>query len=144
MTKTQASVQGTAAPSESTKWTGWVVFASIMLSIVGLINLVQGLTALFSESYFVVRSGDDLLLGDFTIWGIVLLVWGAAQVAAGMGLNGGHGWARMLAILVASVSILVQIAFLAAYPVWSLVIIAIDVIVIFALTAHWEEARAGL
>jgi hypothetical protein len=120
------------------------VFASIMLAIVGLINLVQGLTALFSESYFVVRSGSDLLLGDFTTWGIVMLIWATAQVAAGWGLNSGRGWARVAAIVIAGVGILVQTAFLAAYPAWSLAIIALNVIVIFALTAHWDEARAGL
>jgi hypothetical protein len=73
-----------------------------------------------------------------------MLIWGATQVGAGMGLNGGHGWARVLALIVACVSILIQILFLAAYPIWSTIIIALDVIVIYALTARWGEARAGL
>ncbi|MDA0181360.1 hypothetical protein OJ997_13725 [Solirubrobacter phytolaccae] len=144
MTKTQTRVPPAEASSAGAAWTGWVVFASIMLAVVGLINLVQGFAALFSEDYFVIQSGNELLVGDFETWGIVMLIWGGAQVAAGMGLNTGHGWARVLAVTVACVSILVQIAFLAAFPIWSLTIIALDVIVIYALTARWEEARAEL
>ena len=60
------------------------------------------------------------------------------------GLNSGKGWARVLAIVVACVSILIQTLFLAAFPIWSVIIIALDVIVIYALTARWGEARAGL
>jgi hypothetical protein len=144
MTKTQERSQRAAAPASGAAWTGWVVFASIMLAVVGMVNVVQGLVALLDETYFVVRSGSELLLGDFTLWGIVLLVWGSAQIAAGMGLNTGHGWARMVAVALCAVGIVVQTAFLAAYPLWSLMIIALNVVVLFALTARWDEARAGL
>ena len=66
------------------------------------------------------------------------------SIAAGVGLNTGRGWARVIAIGIACISILVQTLFLAAYPIWSTIIIAMDVIVIYALTARWAEARAGL
>ena len=144
MSKTEARSERSAAPPPSTAWTGWIVFASIMLAVVGLLNLIQGLTALLDETYFVAANSDALLIGDFTIWGIVMLIWGGAQVAAGMGLNSGHGWARVLALVIASVGIVVQMLFVAAYPIWSLVIIALDAVIIFALTARWSEARAGL
>ena len=143
MTKTQGTLQQADAPPAGAAWTGWVVFASIMLAVVGLINAIQGIAALVDESYFVV-SADELILGDFTTWGVARLIWGCAQLAAGMGLNSGAGWARMLAVAIAGVSILVQTAFLAAFPAWSLTIIALDVVIIFALTARWSEARAGL
>jgi hypothetical protein len=85
-----------------------------------------------------------LLITSFATWGWIMLIWGAIQVTAGAGLNSGKGWARVLAIGVASISILIQTLFLAAFPVWSVIIIALDVIVIYALTARWGEARAGL
>jgi len=143
MTKTQTP---TRPPSSDVggAWTGWVVFASIMLAVVGGLNIVQGLAALLDDTYFLVRSGNDLLLTGFTTWGWILLIWGIVQLAAGFGLNSGQGWARVTAIIVACVSIFVQIAFLAAFPIWSVVIIALDVMIIFALTARWSEARAGL
>ena len=128
----------------STAWTGWIVFASLMLSVVGAINIVKGLVALTQDDYFLVRNGDQLLLLDFQAWGWVLLIWGIAQVGTGIGLNFGQSWARVLAIFVACVSILIQTLFLSAYPIWSAIIITLDIIVIYALTARWSEARAGL
>ena len=143
MTKTQVP-QPLGSSAASDRWTGWVVFASIMLVVVGGINVIQGLAALLNDSYFVVRSGNDLLIANFDTWGVILVVWGAVQVVAGVGLNSGHGWARVGAIIVAAVSMIIQTLFLAAYPIWSVMIIALDVIVIYALTARWAEARGGL
>src|SRR3954462_12571446 len=140
MTKTQVPASRTSAAT-SDRWAGWVVFASIMLCVVGALNVVQGLVALTDDSYFLVRAGDHLLLTDFTGWGIVLLVWAMVQIAAGLGLNTGHGWARVLAIIAACVSVLVQILFLSAYPIWSTIIIATDIMVFYGLTARWAEAR---
>jgi hypothetical protein len=125
-------------------WTGWVVFASLMLSVVGGINIVQGLVALVQDDYFLVPNGDELLVLDFQAWGWVLIVWGLAQLGTGIGLNFGLGWARVCAIGLACLSILIQTLFLSAYPIWSAIIITLDVIVVYALTARWSEARADL
>jgi hypothetical protein len=143
MTKTQVPRVTPQAGLGST-WTGVAIFASVMLAVVGGVNLIQGLVALFQDDYFVVRSGSDLLIADFNTWGWIMVIWGAFQVAAGLGLNSGKGWARVLAIIAACVSILIQVLFLAAFPLWSAMIIALDVIVIYALTARWGEARPGL
>ena len=126
------------------QWTGWAIFASVMLVVVGVVNIIQGLVALTKEDYFLVAGGEKLLITSFATWGWIMLIWGAIQVTAGAGLNSGKGWARLLAIGVACISILIQTLFLAAFPVWSVIIIALDVIVIYALTARWGEARAGL
>ena len=143
MTKTETP-RVTPQPGLGSAWTGWAIFASVMLAVVGGVNIIQALVALVQDDYFVVRSGDDLLITDFTTWGWILLVWGVLQVAAGIGLNTGRGWARAIAIIVVCISVLIQTLFLAAYPIWSAMIIALDVIVIYALTARWGEARAGL
>jgi hypothetical protein len=133
-TRTPAAGQGA--------WTGWALFAAIMLAVNGGINVIQGLVAVLQDDYFVIRSGDDLLLTDFTVWGIVLMLWGALLLLGAFGLSGGRGWARWFAIFVAALSVLIQITFLAAFPLWSLVIIGFDVTVIYALCAHWDLARA--
>jgi hypothetical protein len=143
MSKTQARFERADAAPAGAAWTGWVVFASIMLAVVGLVNAFQGIAALVDDSYFIVGE-DQLLVGDFTTWGVLMLLWGCAQLAAGVGLNSGRGWARDMAVAIAAVSILIQTAFLAAYPAWSVTIIALDVVIIYALTARWAEARAGL
>jgi hypothetical protein len=124
-------------------WAGWVAFAGIMLALIGFFDILQGLTALFNDEYFAVRNGD-LLVFDFTAWGWITLIWGALLVLAGFGLLGGRGGARIFAIVVLFVNMLLQIAFLAAYPIWSTIIIALDVFVLYALTAKWDEVKLAL
>jgi hypothetical protein len=122
---------------------GMVAFAGVMLALIGFFDILQGLTALFNDEYFVVRKGD-LLVFDFTTWGVITLIWGALLVAAGLGLLSGRGGARVFAIVVVFVNMIVQIAFLAAYPIWSTIIIALDVFVLYALTARWDEVKLAL
>ena len=122
---------------------GMVAFAGIMLALIGFFDILQGLTALFNDEYFAVRGGE-LLLFDFTTWGVITLIWGALLVAAGLGLISGRGGARVFAIVVVFVNMIVQIAFLAAYPIWSAIIIALDVFVLYALTARWDEVKLAL
>jgi hypothetical protein len=121
-------------------WAGWVAFAGIMLALIGFFDILQGITALTKDDYFVIRSGD-LLVFDFTAWGWILLIWGLLMIAGGFGLLYGKGWARWFAIVVAFVNAIAQIGFLAAYPIWSTIVIALDVFVLYALTARWDEAR---
>ncbi len=122
---------------------GMVAFAGIMLALIGFFDILQGLTALFNDEYFAVRGGD-LLVFDFTAWGWITLIWGALLLAAGLGLLAGRGGARFFAIFVVFVNTIVQIAFLAAYPIWSTIIIALDVFVLYALTAKWDEVKLAL
>jgi hypothetical protein len=124
-------------------WAGWVAFAGTMLALIGFFDILQGLTALFNDEYFAVRGGD-LLVFDFTAWGWITLIWGAVLITAGLGLLGGRGWARGFAIVAVFVNTLAQIAFLAAYPIWSTIIIALDVFVLYALTARWDEVKLAL
>ena len=127
----------------SAGWAGWVGFAGITLALIGFFDILQGVTALFNDEYFTVRNGDLLVL-DFTAWGWITLIWGLLLIAAGLGLLAGRSWARWFGILVVFVNAIVQIAFLAAFPIWSAIIIALDVFVLYALTARWDEAKAGL
>jgi hypothetical protein len=125
-------------------WAGWVVFAAVMLCLVGSLNFVQGLIALFDDGYFVLRREDDLLLVDYTVWGIFLLLWGALLVCAGLALTRAKTWARWLAVAAAFVNVIFQMGFLSSFPIFSAIMIGIDVIVIFALTVRWSEARAAM
>jgi len=134
----------TSSAARADRWAGWAVFGAIMLCIAGSVNVMQGAVALLDEGYFLVPNGDDLLLVDYTVWGVVAIAWGALAIAAGLGVFAMKGWARWAAVTIASLNILVQIGFLAAYPIWSALIIAFDVLVIFALTARWTDVHRGL
>ncbi|WP_253854956.1 DUF7144 family membrane protein [Prauserella alba] len=121
--------------------TGWVTFASIMLVLVGLFNVLFGLVALFEQDYYVV--GDaGLLVFDLTGWGWIHLVIGGAAVLAGVALTTGATWARAVAAGLAGLNALAQVAFLPAYPAWSLVAIALDVLVIWAVVVHAGKPAA--
>jgi hypothetical protein len=142
MTEVQTPPYKTVPPSDA--WAGWVTFAAVMLGLLGALNMIQGFVALFDDGYFVIPREDDLLLVEFTVWGVILLAWGALLAGAALAVASGKGWARWFAVLMASLNVIVQIGFLSAYPIWSTILIAIDVVVIFALTARWQEARAAM
>ena len=133
-----------AGTRPSSAWAGWIVFAGIMLLLLGSLHVVQGFVALFDEGYLLVRGGDELLLVNVDAWGVIMLCWGALLVLAAFGLMNGAGWARWFAVAVAFIDVILQIGFLSAYPIWSALLILLDVLVIFALTARWSEARAAM
>jgi hypothetical protein len=124
---------------------GWIGFAGILMVIVGSIDFLQGLIALFEDEYFVV-TGSGFLVVDLTAWGWIMVIWGVLLVLAGVGLVGGQGWARWFAIVVVSVNFIAQLGFLgnSQYPLWSLTVIALNVIVLYALTARWSESKAEI
>jgi len=120
-----------------------VLFAGIMLVMLGSFQAIEGLVAILRDEYYVVTSSGLVLTFDYTVWGWTHLIVGAVAVAAGVGLFFGKMWARVLGIIVAVVSALVNLLFLPAYPIWGVILIAIDVLVIYALAAHGREVRAA-
>jgi hypothetical protein len=131
-------------PTPSDGWAAWITFAAVILTLIGTLTAVQGFVALFEEGYFLAGGDDGLLLVDYMAWGIVMLLWGAFVLFTGFSLVNGHGWARWLAVFAVFMNVLFQIGFLAAFPIWSALMILLDVLVIFALTARWSEARAAM
>jgi hypothetical protein len=132
---------GQAAPTDQTAWVGWVVFGACMMVMLGLFHAIAGLVALFKETYFVVGSSDLVVSVSYDTWGWAHLIGGLAVLAVGVGLFTGATWARVLGVLVAMLSALVNLAFLAAYPLWSTMMITLAVLVIYAVTAHGAEIK---
>ena len=131
---------GTATESGGSAWTGWIVFAGVVLGAVGVVNAIQGLAALFSDNVFIVGESGLLVTTDYTAWGVALLIWGCIMVLAALGLFSGSGLARWFAIVVVLINLIGQFAWFPAYPLWSITAIALDIVVLFALTARWQEA----
>ena len=130
--------QNMRARRSPTAWVGWVMFAGTMAVIVGVFTVMQGLVALFNDQYFVVGQGELLLL-DFTTWGWIHLVVGVILVLIGVGILRGSPWGLVAGVVIAGINAILQLGFLAAYPVWSILIIALDVVVIYALIVHGQE-----
>jgi len=144
ITPTEAPRQhrGEGPPPEPTAWAGWVLFGAMMLVMVGAFQAIVGLTALFKDNYYVVGKSGLLVNVNYTAWGWVHLALGVIAVAAGVGLFTGQMWARILGIGMALVSSLVNLAFIAAYPLWSLTVITLDVVVIYAIAMHGKELQS--
>jgi hypothetical protein len=137
----EAMTERTHRGAEPTVWAGWVLCAVAVLSISGLTHLVTGLVALLDERDFSV--GSDRLLVDvgYTMWGWVHIAVGVLLVLVGAGLLVGRTWARVLAVVVAFGSIVVSLGFLTAAPALAALVIAFDVLVIYAVTVHGQELR---
>ncbi|MCZ7590194.1 MAG: hypothetical protein M5U27_15315 [Gaiella sp.] len=124
---------------------GWIGFAGIVMLIIGAIDFFQGLIGIFEDEYFVPTQAGYLVV-DLTAWGWFMLVWGILLALGGLGLLGGQGWARWFAIVVVSLNVLAQLGFVgsSSYPLWALTAIALNIVVLFALTARWHESAENL
>jgi hypothetical protein len=111
---------------------GWVTFAAVMLGLVGVFNVIDGIVAVAKDDYVL----DDLLFSDLTAWGWFFIIWGAIQIAASIALLSGALWATAVGIATAFLNAIAQLSWLRHYPVWSIIIIAIDVLVIYALAVY--------
>ena len=134
----QAQPQG-VQPTQMSGWVGWIAFAGVMMALVGTFHVMQGLVALFKDDYFLVGQSELTVHVDYTAWGWIHIVGGVIIAGAGFAVFAGKIWARTIGVIVAMTSAIVNIGFLAAYPIWSVTMIAIDILVIWALTVHGRE-----
>lgn len=126
---------------ESTGY-GWMLFASMMVLMAGVYHAMVGLVALFNSGFYLVGPNDLLVQVDFTAYGWTHLVIGALAIATAIGLMVGQSWARAVGVALALVSAVISLAFLPAFPILSTIVIALDVLVIYAITVHGKEVTA--
>jgi hypothetical protein len=126
---------------QPTAWTGWVVFAAFMMIMVGVFQAIEGLVAVFDDGFYHVTDSGLVVNVDYSVWGWTHLLLGAVLILAGAGVLAGNMAARVVAILVAGLSALVNLVFIEAYPIWAVIIITVDVLVIYALVVHGGELR---
>jgi hypothetical protein len=122
-----------------TGWLGWIWFAGIMMIIMGSFNAIEGLVALFRGEYYVVTE-EQVLVFDITTWGWITLLIGILVALAGAALLSGAAWARVIAVVLAVINSVAQLAFVSVHPVWSTIVIALCVTVIWAVVVHGNEA----
>jgi hypothetical protein len=123
---------------------GWIRFAALALIIVGAFNVIHGLVALLQDDFFAVTKNDLLVTASYTTWGWTHLVLGLLLVGCGLAVGAGKTWGRMVALVILVFNIMAQFAFVPAAPVWSIVIMAFDVAIIYAITVHVEGSKALL
>jgi hypothetical protein len=143
MSRPDLDTSSTAYGDSPTAWTGWVVFASMMMILVGSFQAIEGLVALFDDGFYHVTQGGLVVDVDYNVWGWTHLLLGGLLIACGAGVLAGNIVARTVAVVIAMLSALVNLLFIEAYPIWSILIITIDVLVIYALIVHGRELKAS-
>lgn len=128
-----------AQNNNSSGWVGWAYFAAFMMMFGGIFQAITGLAGIFKDTFYVTAQ-NHLLVFDYTAWGWINLVVGAVVFFAGLELlRSGAVWTRVVAVVLAGISLITSITFIEAYPLWSIIISIIDVMVIYALTVHGRE-----
>ncbi len=117
---------------------GWTTFAGVMMILIGSFHAIAGLAGVVKDDFYAVTP-NYVFEFDATTWGWTHLIGGIIVIFAGFGVFRGAVWARTVGVIIAMISALVSFAWIPVYPIWSIVVIAIDVAVIWALTAHGRD-----
>lgn len=132
---------GTARRGPSGAWTGWVHFGGVMMAVVGVFAVIEGFLALFLPTTYL-TSNEVVLTITFAGWGWLHIILGALVLIVGLSLlrEDVPAWARGTAIVLVALNTIVQLAWLPAYPIWSILMIVLDVLIIGALVATGDRA----
>ena len=119
-----------------------MAFAAVLLSVLGMFNMLDGFAAIFRSHVFVANA--HYVIGDLRTWGWLVVILGILQVVAAGGILTGNPVARWFGVVVVGLNAIGQMFFLASYPFWSILIIVVDVVALYALCAYdSREARLG-
>jgi hypothetical protein len=113
---------------------GWLTFAGIMIIVLGVLNVIWGIAAIGRSGFFVGET--KLVFHDLRTWGWIALIVGALQLLAGVGIFSRNQLARWFGVTVAAVNLISALVSIEAYPFWALAVVAIDILVIYALTRY--------
>jgi hypothetical protein len=140
MTDTESAYPRTAAPPSA--WVGMVLFAGVVLLMLGGFEMIEGFVALLRDDFYLTTADGLAIPVSFTAWGWAQLIIGTITVATGVGVLFGQMWARVLAIVMGVFGALANMMFLPANPFWGTIVIALNVLCVYAIAAHGREIRA--
>jgi vacuolar-type H+-ATPase subunit I/STV1 len=134
----------TSRDSDSSAWmVGFTAFAAMMMMLMGFFQVSVGLIALFNQEFYV-TTPEYVFAFDVGTWAWIHLIWGAIVLIAGFSLLSGATWARVLGAVIAAISAAQAFVFLPYQPFWSIIIIAVSVLVIWALTTRVDDVESSL
>jgi hypothetical protein len=137
--ETMRPASDAGAPQVAGRGFGLILFGSILLLVVGFFNMIYGIAAIANSHIF--TAGTHYVIGDLRAWGWVTLVLAVLQLVAAGGILAGNQLARWFAVAVVGLNAIDQMFFIAAYPFWSLTIIAVDVVVLYGLCSYGSRAN---
>lgn len=139
MTSQGPSQQATGLSARQAAWaTGLALFAGTLMVVAGVYHALAGIAALINDEVYV-STPDYVYAFDITGWGWTHLVLGILVAAVGVAVLQGYPWGRMAGIALAALSLVANFLFLPYYPIWSLLIIALDIAIIWALSVLQRE-----
>ncbi len=131
----QGTYESEAAAGAETN--GWIAFAAFILMLNGFFSVLWGLAAIINGQVLNV-GGHGVTVLDFTTWGWVNLILGVLMAVVGLGLFTGSGVSRWLAIGLVMLNALAQFGAISAFPLWALLVIALDVVIMYQLLVNWR------
>lgn len=124
----------------TTHTSGWLSFAGYLLIVVAFFHLIAGLVALFQPELYI-TSPNNTLLFSYDQWGWTHIIFGAILMATAASLFSGRLWARIFTIVLATLSAIANFAFIWAYPLWAIMIVALDILVIYGVAMHGNPSE---
>jgi len=132
---------GASKYPRASSWIGWIAFAGVIMALLGTFHVFEGLVALFKDEYFLVPKSGLLVNASYTTWGWVHVIGGVIVVIAGLCVFGGQVWARTVGVVLALASVATSVAFFSAYPIVSVIMIGLAIVIILALTVHGSDIK---
>jgi hypothetical protein len=127
-------------------WSGWIAFAGLLMIVIGSLDFFAGLVGIINDRYYAISRDQMVLIHSTSSWGWITLIWGIVIVLAGFGLLAGSGWARWFTIVVGFITFFVNLGWVGntRYPLWTLTVLILNGVVLYALMVHWSDAKEGL
>ena len=129
-------------PPAGGEYSGWIAFAGVMMFILGSLNAIWGLGAIFNDDIVVV-GGQGALILDITVWGCAHLILGVLIALVGVGLATGNPTARVAGIFLVALNAITQVVWFPAAPLWAFLMIILDTIIIYQLMMNWSADEAA-
>ena len=119
---------------------GWIGFAGIVMLIIGFIDFFEGLIAVIRKEYYV-AAPNQIIVFNVSTWGWLTLLWGVVLAFVGLGLLNGSSWARWVSIVVVSITVIEQLAFVgsSSYPLFALAVLGLSIVILYALIVRWGD-----
>lgn len=127
------------AQKQPTGWVGWVYFAGFLMLVKGVFQAFLGILALVNSTVYVLGN-NRLVAFNFTAWGWIHIALGVLLLTGAASVFSGRWWGRLIGSIMVSMSLLANLAFLPAYPLWSVLLVALDVVLLYALLVRGDEA----
>jgi len=127
-----------AHPSGDDRGQNWAAFAAVLFLVLGAFNLIDGIVALANDDYF---AADELLFGDLSMWGTLFLIVGAIQLLTAFLIFRGHVAGVLIGITLATLNAVLVLLSMGADPIWSIIILVLDGVVIYALTVYGDALK---